>query len=458
MLIAAAAAWAVGSHSAAEPPPARPVPELPRAAMAAVDPARCKAVVDRLAAFGTRSTLSDPAAPERGIGAARRWLREQFEAIGATLPDGRRLEVRMESFIQGPTPNGRIAADTEIVNVVAVLPGRDAGRGRCYVVGHYDSRNADGMDSVGDAPGANDDASGVAVVMECARVLASLPPLDGTVVFLCTAGEEQGLLGARYHADQAAARREAIVAVLNNDIVGDPSCPPGVVPTANGSTLVRVFSEGLPRAPSAERLAQVRALSAESDSPSRQVARYVAEVGRAYGAPVRAMLVFRPDRFLRGGDHSAFNEAGFPAVRFTEVDEDYTRQHQNVSVRDGRPYGDVPEYVDAAYLAGVARLNVATLVCLANAPPAPERARIITAELDNRTTIRWDAGPEEAGIAGYEVVWRATTDAEWMHAADVGLVTEAVIDRNKDDWFFGVRAYDAEGYRSVVAFCGEARR
>ncbi len=443
---------AMATRITTDPTPPPP-PPLPGEIAARVSPDVCYGYVTALAGFGTRSTLSATDDPARGIGAARAWIRSTMEGFAAATGAEGGLSVTFESFEQPPTPNGRIPEPTEIVNVVGVLPGRmpEAAHRRYYVVGHYDSRNADGLDREGDAPGANDDASGTAVVMEVARVLAEHGPLDATVVFLATAGEEQGLLGARYHAAQAAARKETILGVLNNDIVGDPSTPEGFPPTPGASQLIRVFSEGIPRNADARTLAQIRALAAEGDSRSRQLARYIAEVGEAYGLPVKAKLVFRPDRFLRGGDHTAFNEAGFPAVRFTELDEDYSRQHQNVTRRDGRPYGDVPEYVDREYLANVARLNAAALVCLANAPTPPPNARLLTAELTNGCTMRWDPSPEP-DVAGYEVVWRDTADATWTHARDVGNVTEATLALSKDDWFFGVRAYDREGYRSPVSF------
>ena len=429
-------------------------PPLPAQVAQSISADRAYGYVTSLAGFGTRHTLSAADHPTRGIGAARRWMKETLEGFAAGGP----MAVSFESFMQPPTPNGRIPEETEIVNVVAVLPGsmpEAAGR-RYYIVGHYDSRNADGLDREGDAPGANDDASGTAVVMEVARVLAAHGPLESTVVLLATAGEEQGLLGAKYHAESAAARGETILGVLSNDIVGDPSAPDGFPATPGAHQLIRLFSEGIPRNATAAQLAQIRALAAESDSPSRQLARYIADVGETYGLAVKPKLVFRPDRFLRGGDHSAFNEAGFPAVRFTELDEDYSRQHQDVTEKDGRPYGDVAEYVDKDYLAGVARLNAAAIVCLANAPSPPPKARVLTAELENGITLRWDESPEP-DVAGYEVVWRATTDATWTHAKDVGNVTLASLQMSKDDWFFGVRAYDRDGYRSPVSFPVAAR-
>jgi len=308
------------------------------------------------------------------------------------------------------------------------------------------------MDAVGASPGANDDASGVAVVLECARLVAA-NPLESTVVFLCTAGEEQGLVGAHFHAKTLAAEgKYRVVHVLNNDIVGDPS-PPFIgadgEPRGDAASVIRVFSEGMPRKASAEELAKIRLEGAESDSPSRQLARFAAFIARREATPVRPMLVFRQDRFLRGGDHAAFNEAGFAAVRFTVGSEDYSRQHQNVTERDGKRYGDVPEFVSAQYLKGVTQLNLATLVHLANAPAPPANARMLAKELTTDATLAWDASP---GAAGYEVVWRETTSPDWTHARDAGDATTLTLPMSKDNFYFGVRAYDADGFVSPVSF------
>lgn len=429
---------------------------MPQAVMTAVSPQRAKQTVESLAGFGTRHTLSATDDPARGIGAAREWLRQQFVAAGP------RLQVSLEEFDAPKSP--RLPEGGKLVNVVAVLPGTDpvATKRRYYVVGHYDSMNGDRMDPTGDAPGANDDASGCAVVLECARALAK-QPLEATVVFLCTAAEEQGLVGASLHAQAAKARGEQIVGVLNCDIVGDPS-PALVVPAnAEGTdfvqqsarTIVRVFSEGLPRSLPAEELARLRQFSAESDSASRQLARFIFTVAAREETEVRPWIIFRPDRFLRGGDHSAFNDAGFPAARFTAPAEDYSRQHQNVTERDGKPYGDVAEFVDGEYIAGVARLNAVVLTHLAMGPSAPARARLLTAQLTPSTQLRWDTAPE-ADVAGYEVVWRTTTAWQWEGARDVGKVTQLELPMSKDNFFFGVRAYDIDGYRSLVSFAGAA--
>jgi hypothetical protein len=437
-------------------PGARPMPTTADIT-AQISPDNIRRIVDTLAGFGTRHTLSETESEKRGIGAARRWIRSELERYSAE--GGGHLQVYFEEFDAPPMP--RIPDGHRLVNVVAVLPGTmpEAAERRYYVVGHYDSIPSNNLDFRSDAPGANDDASGTAAVMEIARVLAGRP-LESTLVFLCTAGEEQGLVGARYHADQAAARGERIMGVLSNDIIGDPSGPGGD-PARAERQRVRVFSEGVPRNPSAQQLATIRSLAAESDSPSRQLARFIAEVAEHEKLPVKPMLVFRHDRFLRGGDHTTFNEVGFPAVRFTEVYEDYRRQHQNVRTEVGEDgeqmlIGDLPEFVDAAYVADVTRLNAAAIVHLANAPSPPGHARIITARLSYDTTLRWERSPEP-DVAGYEIVWRATTAPVWEHVKDVGDVMEATIDESKDNVFFGVRAYDRDGYRSPVAFAGAGR-
>ena len=429
---------------------AEPVPTTPQSIASSVSAERLKHDVETLADFGTRHVLSDTTSPTRGIGAARNWIKGEFEK-SAALSEGRMIV----SFEEFDVPEGRRIpkGGAHLVNVVAVLRGSDekAAARRVYIVGHYDSRNGGEMDATGDAPGANDDASGTAAVLEAARVLAK-EKLPCTIVFLATAGEEQGLLGAKFHADQAAARGEAIVAVLNNDIVGDPA-----VETGGRVTDVRIFSEGVARNPSAEKLAAIRAVSAESDSPSRQLARFVAETGVFYKLGLTARMVFRPDRFMRGGDHSAFNEAGFPAVRFTASSEVYERQHANVTEKDGKPYGDVASFVDAEYLAGVTKLNVAAMVRIALAPPTPVDVRIVTEKLGNETTLRWN-GEHDPMTKSYELVWRETTDATWTYAKNVGLVSEITVPTSKDDHFFGVRAVAAGGYQSVVGFAWEGKK
>jgi len=418
----------------------------------AVQADRMREDVFSLADFGTRHTLSDTVSDERGIGAARRWVKMRFEESSATSgrsgPEAMLVELD-EHIIE---PDGRrIREPISVVNVVCTIPGAmpEARDRLIYVMGHLDSRASDVMDAQIEAPGANDDASGVAACIELARVLAR-ERLDATVVLMATSGEEQGLYGARGRAKALAAQDARVIAVLNNDMIGDPSGPGGL----NATDAVRVFSEGLPAAmferdAGLRELATVRRYAAESDSSSRQLARFIAEVARTHATAVQPKLIFRPDRFLRGGDHTPFNELGFPAVRFTEVYEDYTRQHQDIRQEDGVEYGDIPEMVDPEYLADVTRLNAAVVVSLANAPSPPPNARIIVADLTNDTTLRWDPSPEP-DVAGYQVVWRDTTASDWESLRDVGQELTATIDLSKDNWFFGVRAYDKDGYLSPV--------
>lgn len=431
--------------------------------LAAISPARLRADIDALAGFGTRHTLSADA-PDRGIAAARRYIVAQLEA--AIRPDrpnnprpgdptpgdptsGDPMTVEEEPFELRPDGR-RIDRPATLFNVVATLPGTmpEATSRRVYVIGHYDSRASDVMDPEAPAPGANDDGSGVALTIELARVLAG-QPLDATVVFMATAGEEQGLLGARRHAAAARTHNVTITGVLSNDIVGDPRGPDGQLHDRH----VRVFSSGVSLALDGEALARHRARGTLADGPSRQLARYVATIAAWERTPVQPTLVLRPDRFLRGGDHLAFDEQGYPAVRLTEVAEDYDRQHQDPRTEDGRRYGDHAEYVDEHYLAQVTRLNGSVLVHLANAPSAPVPATMVTATLTTDTTLRWSPSPEP-DVAGYEVVWRSTQAPAWQHVRNAGAKTEMTLPLHKDDWIFGVRAYDRDGYRSPVTPCG----
>lgn len=411
-------------------------------------------VIFTLPTFGTRHSLSDPDDPKRGVGAARKWIKSQLESFN---DGGGKLEVSFEEF-QAP-PSKRVPRPIAFANVVAVLPGTLTPERRYYIVGHYDSMPTDVMDPKADAPGANDDGSGIAAVLATAKAMAA-HPCESTIVFLCTEGEEQGLIGAKYHADTAAAVHEHICAVLNNDIVGDSSGPGGDPARAAPHT-IRLFSEALPRNPPATEYAEIRNLASESDSPSREIARFIAEIAKQENTAVKPMLVFRTDRFLRGGDHMSFNEAGFPAVRFCETYENYKHQHQTPRIEKDEQgnevqYGDLPQFVDIEYLTNVTKLNAAALIHLANAPSPPAHTRIITAKLETSTTLRWDKSPEP-DVAGYEVVWRDTTAPQWEHVKDVGVATEITMEESKDNFFFGVRAYDKDGYRSPVAFAGAAK-
>ena len=408
------------------------------AALQQVSGQRVQANIEKLVSFGTRLTLSgqDPAsiAAGHGIGAAREWIKSEFERYSKDC--GGCLEVKTDSFTEGPVE--RIPKPTEITNVYAVLKGSDAKR-MVLVTGHYDSRNSDTLDVAGDAPGANDDGSGTAVSLECARVLSKLK-FPATIIFLTVAGEEQGLNGSRHFAKMAKDEGWQLEAVLNNDIVGGDKSP------EQDHSVVRVFSEGVPVAATDQDIRRIRGLGGESDSASRELARYIAEVGRIYDTGVKPMLVFRLDRYLRGGDHYSFNQQGFAAVRLTELREDFHHQHQNVRSENGVEYGDLPKFVDFDYVAHVARLNAATLASLAAAPEAPTNVHLLTKDLENDSTLTWEASP---GASEYEVVWRATTSPEWEHAENVGNMSRVTMKLSKDNVIFGVRAVDAQGHRSL---------
>jgi hypothetical protein len=436
------AAIACAGQSAQSEPAAAADPQI-AAALRQVSAQRIQANIEKLVSFGTRLTLSaqDSAsiATGHGIGAAREWIKAEFERYSKDC--GGCLEVKTDSFTEEPTE--RIPKATEITNVYAVLKGTDAANAKriVLVTGHYDSRNSDTLDVSGDAPGANDDGSGTAVSLECARVLSKMK-FPATIVFLTVAGEEQGLNGSRHFAKMAKDQGWDLEAVLNNDIVG------GDKSAEQDHSVVRVFSEGVPTAATEQDLRRIRGLGGESDSGSREVARYVAEAGRAFDAGVKPMLVFRLDRYLRGGDHSAFNQQGFSAVRFTEFREDFHHQHQNVRTENGIEYGDSLKFVDFDYVARVARLNAATLASLAAAPAPPASVHLLTKDLENDSTLTWEASP--GGLAaGYEVVWRATTSPEWEHVQNVGNVTRTTMKLSKDNVIFAVRAVDAAGHRSL---------
>src|SRR5450432_2570889 len=368
------------------------------AALREVSAQRIQANIEKLVSFGTRLTISaqDPAAiaAGKGVGAAREWIKSELERYSKDC--GGCLEVKTDSFTEEAAE--RIPKATQITNVYAVLKGTDAANAKriVLVTGHYDSRNSDTFDGNGDAPGANDDGSGTAVSLECARVLSKLK-FPATIIFLTVAGEEQGLNGSHHFAKMAKDEGWDLEAVLNNDIVG------GDKSAEQDHSVVRVFSEGVPAAASEQDIRRIRGLGGESDSGSRQLARYIAEVGRTYNAGLKPILVFPLDRYLRGGDHYSFNQQGFSAVRFTEYREDFHHQHQNVRTEGGVEFGDLPKFVDFDYVAKVARLNAATLASLASAPAAPSRVRIMTARVENDSTLTWEAS---AGASAYEVIWR----------------------------------------------------
>jgi hypothetical protein len=403
--------------------------------------------IEKLVSFNNRSTISaqddESIKAGKGIGAAREWIKAEFERYSKDC--GGCLDVKTDAFIEQPAD--RIPQPTEITNVYAVLRGADPQQANriVLVTGHYDSRNSDPLNGTDPAPGANDDGSGTAVSLECARVLSEVRgelKFPATIVFLTVAGEEQGLNGSKHFAEMAKNQGWKLEAVLNNDIVGGDRGP------EQDASVVRVFSEGLPAAASESEIRRIRMLGGESDSSSRELARYIADVGRSYDAGVKPLLIFRLDRFLRGGDHYSFNQQGFAAVRLTEFREDFNHQHQNVRRDDasGIEFGDLPKFVNFDYVAHVARLNAATLASLASAPAPPASVKILTKNLENDTTLTWEPS---AGAAAYEVLWRSTNAADWEYVQAVSSGTRATLRVSKDNEIFGVRALDQAGHRSL---------
>lgn len=410
-----------------------------------IDASRIERTIRKLVSFGTRSTLSEQEDPSRGIGAARDWIYNEFLKI--KVESGGRLEVEKQTFEQPKAD--RVPEPIMITNVVATLHGSQPGSiNRILVVsGHYDSMCTSPTDEKCDAPGANDDASGVAAVIELARVM-SKRKFDATIVFMAVAGEEQGLLGSTYFAEQAKQKTLNIEAMFTNDIVGSSLGGNGI----RDKHTVRVFSEGVPSNESDVEGNVRRAVGGENDSTSRQLARVIKEVGEAYQPQMNVMMIYRRDRYLRGGDHIPFLERGYPAVRFTEPNENYNHQHQNVRVENGIQYGDLPEFVDFAFVARVARVNAAALATLALAPASPKNVGLVTKRLTNDTDLQWDANTEP-DLAGYEIVWRLTTSPVWTNSRMIGNVTKYTVNgMSKDNYFFGVRAIDKAGNRSPVSF------
>ncbi|HEY5884991.1 MAG TPA: M28 family metallopeptidase [Pyrinomonadaceae bacterium] len=411
---------------------------------------RIEASIRKLVSFGTRNTLSEQNDPNRGIGAARDWLYAEFQKAAAE--SGGRMTVEKQSYEQPRA--ARISQPTIVTNVVATLKGTQSeSASRVYVVsGHYDSMCSSPTDAKCDAPGANDDASGTAAVLEMARVMAKYK-FDATIVFMAVAGEEQGLLGATYFAEQAKKNNVDIEAMFTNDIVGNTLGGNGV----RDRRTLRVFSEGVPSNETEAQATTRRSVGGENDSQSRQLARFIKEVTERYVPAMKVMMIYRRDRYGRGGDHQPFLERGYAAVRFTEPNEDYRHQHQNIRIENGIQYGDLPQFVDFDYVANVARVNAASLAMLASAPARPKSVTM-PGGLSDDTELRWEAN-KEPDLAGYEIVWRDTTAATWTNSRPVGnVMTYTLKGMSKDNYFFGVRAVDRQGNRSPVRYPRPAAR
>lgn len=397
---------------------------------------RVRADVDHLVGFGTRHTASETQSETRGIGAARRWIAEEFEKISKEQYGGR-LEVR--SFAYQVAASTRLPGGAEVVNIAGFLRGSDPTR-LVVISGHYDSRDGSANDAKGDAPGANDDASGVAAVLEAMRLLHGLEP-RATVVFLAVAGEEQGLLGSHAQAQAWKTEGQSVEAFLTNDIVGGATGSDGV----RDAHSIRVFSEGVPSD-------GTKIVGSDNDAPSRQLARAVQAIAkdRSLGVGLEVQLVFRQDRYLRGGDHKSFNDLGIAAVRLTESHENFDQQHQDVHTEKGRECGDLEKFVDFEYVAQVALLNATTLRELALAPRSPVNVRMDTSALSPDTRLSWEASPT---AARYEVLMRHTSEPTWTERRGVGSNTSAVLTGiSKDDWLFGVSAVSVDGHASLAVY------
>jgi len=450
---------AFASTFALAQPAAKPNPEIAKM-IKEVSAKNIEATILKLVSFGTRNTLSEQDNTTRGVGAARDWLFAEMQKINADC--GNCMTVEKQSFVQ-PKAN-RIPEPVMLTNVVATLKGT-TNPDRYYVVsGHYDSMCSSPTDAKCDAPGANDDASGTATVVELARVM-SKRKFDATIVFMCVPGEEQGLLGATYYAQQAVEKKVDIEGMFTNDIVGGVTS----MKDSPNRNRVRVFSEGIPSNETEQQAATRRSVGGENDSQSRQLARFIKEQADRYLKTFKVWMIYRRDRYGRGGDHIPFVERGFSGVRFTEADEDYTHQHQNVRTENGVFYGDTPEFVDFEYVANVARVNLIALASLANAPTRPKNVTMVN-RLNNNTELKWSANTD-ADIAGYEIVYRDTTAAEWTNSIPVPVegvsnaltaaasgaggqadMTYIVKAMSKDNYFFGVRAVDKAGNRSPVSY------
>lgn len=400
-----------------------------------------KNYIYELVKFETRNTLSNQTHKAKGIGAARKWVLQKFNQF-AKESNGRL--VAFEDTTIYKADNRRVNRDIVLGNVVAVLKGTDTADKRIFVIsGHLDNMRTNVMDSIGMAPGANDDASGCAAVIECARIM-SKKSFPATIIFVTVSGEEQGLLGAYYMAKKAKEQNWQIEAVLNNDIMGsNNSSQTNII----DNTRIRVFSEGLPAYDTEKNAKQIRMLGLENDGKARQLARYVKEIGERYVENIEVVMIYRNDRFLRGGDHTPFIENGFAAVRITEMNENYYHQHQDVRQENGIQYGDLPEFIDFEYLRKNTAINLANLANLAKAPPMPQEVKIEVKRLSNYSKIFWKK-PTTSNIAGYYVLIRETTSAVWQKKIFTKEL-EINLPYSKDNYFFAVQSVSDWGNESL---------
>lgn len=418
-----------------------PDPQI-REIISKISPKEIEFNIRTLVGFGTRHTLSDTLSNTRGIGAAQRWAKGQLEKYSKI--NGGRLKVSMDTFIL-PADGNRVKVDRPVRNIMAFLPGTDTSDHEILVIsGHIDSRATDVLDATMDAPGANDDGSGTAAVMELARVISAYS-FPKTILFVIVTGEEQGLYGAAHLAKKARLEHWQIPAMLNNDIVGNTY---GLGNGLKDNTDIRVFSEGIPADTQVPELKIFRETGYENDGPARNLARYIQETAGKYVDQVKIKMVYRRDRYLRGGDHTAFSKEGFSAVRFTEMNENFNRQHQNVRKENGVDYGDLPDEVDFSYIAKVASVNASTLVQLAKAPSQPREFKVDTRELTNFTNLSWK--PSTYGKPrGYYIRIRETSSGQWekkIYTSD----THILLSYSKDNYLFGLQAVDENGHESLI--------
>jgi hypothetical protein len=415
-----------------------------------------EAIVRKLVSFKTRNTLSDTTSKTEGIGAARNWIKSEMEKYAAA--SNGRMKVEFDAFTQ--PAGGRVKTPTVLKNVLAILKGTDPTDTRVYVVsGHYDSRVTDVMNANAVEPGAVDDASGTAVSMEICRVMATRS-FPATIIFMTVPGEEQGLDGSAHVAKRAKEEHWNVDAMLNNDIVGNTH---GMDNDLKDNMHVRVFSEGIPSIDAIPRNDSVTARRAamaigglinnggETDSPSRQLARYIKETAERYVDQLDVKLVYRRDRFLRGGDQTSFQLQGFTAVRFTEMNEDFTHQHQDLRTENGIQYGDLPEFADYNYIQKVARMNLSVLANLASATASPANVVVTTSGLTNNTTLKWEAPKIGKKPAGYYILMRETISPYWEKKFFVA-GNETTLDYSKDNYFFAVQSVDADGHESLPVY------
>jgi Zn-dependent M28 family amino/carboxypeptidase len=440
---------APASPSGSGPAFHQPVPAQFRAALSQMRASNIQTTIDKLVSFGTRQTLSSQTDPNRGIGAARDYIFHTLQGYAAA--SGGRMTVQEQPFIQPASkdPDARMPHATQLTNIVATLNGdQPQSVKRVYVVsGHYDSRCTGPIDAKCDAPGADDDGSGVAAMMEMARVMAT-QHFDATIKFITVPGEEEDLYGSAHFAKVAKQQHMNIEGMLNNDIIGSDTGPNG----EKAPFTIRLFSEGIPTVLNSDNESNLQNVGGESDSPARELARYVSEVADNSATGMHVEQVFRRDRYLRGGDQISFLQNGYPAVRFTEPIENFDHEHQTPRVVKGVQFGDLAKFMDFGFNDRVAKVNALTLMNLADAPATPVNARIIASTLTNDTTLKWDANTEP-DLKGYEVVWRDTTDPFWTHVIPVGnRTTYTAKGLSKDNVYFGVRAIDKSGFRSPVAF------